>query len=96
MAKTAEIFPCSQPIFCESFSCRTERRMGKWFIGSPDGPRQLFMVVCDECKKSIAESLKTLEEPESAKWEEEVKNDPEVKQEVKPEKPAEKPAFTFD
>lgn len=88
MAMTAQIFPCSQPIFCESFSCRTERRMGKWFLGSPDGPRQLLMVICDECRRSVAESLNMALIVERDAEGLEVKADTEAE--------LRKPAFTFD
>lgn len=57
MAKTAEIFPCNQEIFCESYGCRIHRRRAKWSVGSQDGPGQLLMHICDECLKTIIASL---------------------------------------
>ena len=50
----AQIFPCEFPVRCQVFCC--EKNMGSWYIGRPDGPLNLCLVICDNCLKTILKS----------------------------------------
>jgi len=41
-------------IFCETYNCRNR---AKWFIGNPQGPRNTWINLCDECLQSVYGSM---------------------------------------
>jgi len=50
-----QIFKNNNPaVRCETFCCY---KPAAYFIGRPDGPRNLFLNLCQECKDSLIDSI---------------------------------------
>ena len=47
----AQVFPCELPVRCHIFCCNN---VGRNYIGRPDGPINMCLVVCDDCLATIA------------------------------------------
>lgn len=80
-------------LFCEEYNCRNR---ASWFIGRPDGPRNLWKNICQECMenmiRTIPEELKgNIQPPEgmvfvsTADLEKLMANQKEPEQENRPE-----------
>ena len=52
-------------VYCDTYNCR---RRADWWLGNPDGPIQLNMQLCSECKESLEKSLLSLKEPEKEEF----------------------------
>ena len=54
MQKAEVINNNNNSIFCETYNCRNR---AAYFIGNPQGPRTKFTNLCNDCLKSIFESM---------------------------------------
>ncbi len=55
-----QIFPNrNRSIFCWMYNCRTP---ADWFIGRPDGPRNLLTPICNNCLKTIIQTMPSVVE----------------------------------
>lgn len=52
-----QLFKMDHVLLCETFGCG---EIGSYMVGRPDGPLNTCHVLCDECSKTLAQSVKEL------------------------------------